>query len=138
LLKNVSPRACSLSGYPNIRFLDPAGHDLHLTATNSRDYTGAIPPSPIPLRAFVLEPDARSWFIVHFTDVQPPCVVVGSMFVVPPGGHGKVSVPVSRAHEWDECSGPLTVTAATLNEPSPGEPPDNVAVDEATPAMLPG
>jgi hypothetical protein len=118
LVRNASTRACTLSGYPTIRFLDSAGRDLHLTATNSRDYTGAIPPSPIPPITFVLEPGAKSWFIVHFTDVQAPCVVVDSMLVVPPGGHGQVSVPVSRSHEWDVCAGPLSVTAATLNEPS--------------------
>jgi hypothetical protein len=121
LLRNASHRACTLSGYPTIRFLDAAGHDLHLTATNAPDYTGAIPPSPIPRTAFVLQPGAKSWFVVHFIDVLSPCLVVNSMLVVPPGGHGTVSVLVSRAHEWDVCAGRLSVTAATLDEPLPGE-----------------
>jgi hypothetical protein len=121
ILRNASPRACTLSGYPTIRFLDAAGHDLHLTATNAPDYTGAIPPSPIPRTAFVLQPGAKSWFVVHFIDVLSPCLVVNSMLVVPPGGHGTVSVLVSRAHEWDVCAGRLSVTAATLDEPLPGE-----------------
>ena len=118
LLRNTSPRACTMTGYPRVRFLDVAGDDLHLMATHSPDDTRAIPPLPIPRSAFVLEPSAKSWFIVHFTDVESPCRVVNRMLVVPPGGNGKVTVRVSRQHEWDVCAGPLSVTAATLNEPN--------------------
>jgi hypothetical protein len=118
VLVNRSSRACALSGYPRVSFYDGAGRDLHLDVTDSPVYTGAIPPSPIPRAPFVLDAGSRAWFVVHFIDVQPPCVVVKSLGIVPPGGEGSLAVRVSPEHEWAVCAGGgISITAATTSKP---------------------
>lgn len=116
-LVNRSSDACTLSGYFDVRFLDAAGHDLNLQAKHSRNDTAGVSPSPIPRAQFVLAPGAKSWFIVYFSDVQPPCVRVLSLAIRPPGGSGTVTMRVNPIHEWAVCVGELTVTAATPTRP---------------------
>lgn len=118
LLINRSSEACTLSGYPDLRFLGKTGNDLHLHAIHSPDNTGLMTPSPISRAPFTLEPGARSWFIVHFSDVQPPCTRVFSVQITPPGGTGMLTMRVNPIHEWDVCQGGITVTAATPNRPA--------------------
>jgi hypothetical protein len=114
---NRSSESCRLSGYPNVRFLDAAGEDLRLAATASPTYTGAVPPSPIPRAPFVLDPQDKAWFVVYFSDEQPPCTRVFGVRITPPGGTGWVTMHVSSVHEWDVCQGSLTYTAATITRP---------------------
>jgi hypothetical protein len=117
VLVNRSSRACALSGYPRVRFLDAAGQDLGLIATDSPVYDGTAPPSPVSRAPFVLGPGSRAWFIVHFSDIVPPCSLVTSLRIVPPGAAGTLLVPISPVHEWDVCAGGISITAAMPSRP---------------------
>ena len=114
LLQNRSSRACTLSGYPQVRFFDAMGRERHIRVTNSPVFPATSQPSPIPRAPFVLEPGAKSWFIVHFEEQAQPCVHVNRLQIVPPGGTGVVDVHVPG---WPVCRGGVDITAAMPNHP---------------------
>jgi len=117
VLVNRGTVPCRLGGYPTVRFLGAAGNDLGLRAAHSPKYTGAIPPSPVPRVPFVLAPGGKAWFVVYFSDVQPPCTRVFALSIVPAGAGGPVTMRVNPIHEWAVCSSQPTLTAMTPNRP---------------------
>jgi Domain of unknown function (DUF4232) len=116
-LTNRSDRACMLSGYPALRFIGPGGRVLDLRAAPSPNDTAGASPSPISRAPFTLRANETAWFIVSFSDVQPPCGRVVEIAITPPGGSGTVRMRVDPIHVWSVCAGRLTVTAATPERP---------------------
>jgi uncharacterized protein DUF4232 len=117
VLVNRSSRPCKLAGYPRVELFDASGQTLHLSMKRSPTYAGAVLPSPISRAPFILQPGGRAWFIIYFEDVQPPCSVVRSLRMTPPGGQGSMIVLVKPVHQWDVCEGGFSITAATTSKP---------------------
>jgi hypothetical protein len=117
VLTNASSKACSLAGYPRLRFLGRDGHDLGLHASDDPKDEGQIPPSPISRAAFVLAAGAKAWFRLYSTDVIPPCTWVHEIAITPPGGTGAVTIRATPMHKLVFCTGDLSVTAATPSQP---------------------
>jgi hypothetical protein len=114
-LVNTSSEACSLGGYPSLRFLGRDGQDLGLHASHDPQDEGQIPPSPIPRTPFVVEPGDTASFRLYSTDVIPPCASAAEIVITPPGGTGTVTVHADATHRLIFCTGVLSVTAATLS-----------------------
>ena len=116
VLANASSEACSLAGYPVLRFLGRDGRDLGLRASDDPKDEGHIPPSPIPRAPFVLAPGAKAWFRLYSNDVIPPCTRVSEIAITPPGGTGTVAIHAHPPQRFVFCTGVLSVTAATLSQ----------------------
>lgn len=117
VLVNEGSDACSLAGYPRLRFLGRDGRDLGLHASDDPKDEGQIPPSPIPRASFVLAPGAKAWFRLYSTDVIPPCTRVSEIAITPPGGTGSMAIRARPMQKFVFCTGVLSVTAATPSRP---------------------
>ncbi len=117
VLTNVSSDACSLAGYPRLRFFGRDGRDLGLHASDDPKDEGQIPPSPVPRAPFVLAAGAKAWFRLYSTDVIPPCTWVHEIAITPPGGTGTVTIRATPMHKLVFCTGVLSVTAAIPSQP---------------------
>jgi hypothetical protein len=116
VLTNASSDACSLAGYPRLRFLGRDGRDLGLHASDDPKDVGQIPPSPVPRAPFVLTAGAKAWFRLYSTDVVPPCTWVHEIAITPPGGTGTVTMRATPMRKLVFCTGVLSVTAATPSQ----------------------
>ena len=116
VLTNTSSDACSLAGYPRLRFLGRDGGDLGLRASDDPKDEGQIPPSPIPRAPFVLAPGATASFRLYSTDIIAPCTRVSRIAITPPGGQGTVMLRANPSQRFLFCTGVLSVTAATLSQ----------------------
>ncbi|MEO6857472.1 MAG: DUF4232 domain-containing protein [Solirubrobacteraceae bacterium] len=82
-LRNKSARACHISGYPGIQFVDRAGKPLPTSSTDTtEDFFGRS-----PLRRLSVAPGKTASFrldVTHGSGSSAPCPTAAGLQVVPP------------------------------------------------------
>ena len=103
VLRNMSPSACSLDGFPGVSFLDSSGVELGPPATEG----GAV-----ARQLVTLAPGAEGYVQLAVTDPGiPPCGGTGSVSqvrVYPPGSLLSARVPAPPGMQV--CTSPSTPT----------------------------
>lgn len=111
-IHNLRSRACTLTGYPGVQFLDRQFASLPTTV-----YRGGGKVGTVPVRTVTLGPSGNAYFALFYGDVPtanaPPCADAPYLMIFAPNTYLPVVTYAAAGGALHECAGIVHVSPVT-------------------------